>query len=57
MNSSENISQNSDFGPNFPKEDHMISFYTQNQQNSMYRLEDISQNVDLGLKGGLKMIR
>ena len=28
----------------FPKEDHKISFYTKNQQNSTNRLEDISQN-------------
>ena len=35
---------------NFPKEDHKISFYTKNQQNSMNRLEDISQNVDFGPK-------
>ena len=33
---------------NFPKEDHKISFYTKNQQNSMNYLEDISQNVDFG---------
>ena len=26
----------------FPKEDHKISFYTKNQQNSTNRLEDIS---------------
>ena len=36
----------------FLKEDHKISFYTQNQQNSMYCLEDISQNVDFGPKRG-----
>ena len=35
----------------FLKEDHMISFYKKNQQNSMNRLEDISQNVDFGPKG------
>ena len=33
---------------NFPKENHKISFYTKNQQNSMNRLEDMSQNVDFG---------
>ena len=37
---------------NFPKEDHKISFYTQNKQSSMYCLEDISQNVDFGPKRG-----
>ena len=37
---------------NFPKEDHKISFYTKNQQNSMNPLEDISQNVDFGPKRG-----
>ena len=36
----------------FSKEDHKISFYTKNQQNSMNRLEDISQNVDFGPKRG-----
>ena len=36
----------------FSKKDHKISFYTQNQQNSMYHLEDISQNVDFGPKRG-----
>ena len=35
---------------NFRKEDHNISFYTKNQENSMNRLEDISQNVDFGPK-------
>ena len=30
----------------FPKEEHMNSFYTKNQQNSMNHLEDINQNVD-----------
>ena len=34
----------------FPKEGHKISFYTTNQQNSINHLEDMSQNVDLGLK-------
>ena len=34
------------------KEDHKTSFYTKNQQNSMNRLEDISSNVDFGLKRG-----
>ena len=37
---------------NFLKEDHKISFYTKNQQNSVNHLEDISQNVDFGPKGG-----
>ena len=37
---------------NFPKEDHKISFYIKNQQNSMNRLEHISQNVDYGPKRG-----
>ena len=37
---------------NFPKEDHKISFYTKNQQNSMNPSEDISQNVDFGPKRG-----
>ena len=36
----------------FPKEDNKISFYTKNKQNSMNRLEDISQNVDFGPKRG-----
>ena len=36
---------------NFLKEDHYTSFYTKNQQKSMKRLEDISSNVDFGLKG------
>ena len=36
----------------FPKVDHKISFYTKNQQNSMNRLEDMSQNVDFGPKRG-----
>ena len=35
---------------NFLKEDHEISFYTENQQNSTNHLEDISQNVDFGPK-------
>ena len=34
----------------FPKENHKISFYTKNQQNSMNPLEDMSQNVDFGPK-------
>ena len=33
---------------NFLKEDHKISFYTKNQQNSTNRLRDISQNVAFG---------
>ena len=33
-----------------PKEDHKISFYSKNQQNSTNRLDDISQNVDFGQK-------
>ena len=37
---------------NFLREDHNISFYTKNQQNSMDRLVDISQNVDFGAKRG-----
>ena len=37
---------------NFLKEDHKISCYTKKQQNSMNRLEDISQNVDFGPKRG-----
>ena len=36
---------------NFLREDHNISFYTKNQQNSTNCLEDISQNVDFGQKG------
>ena len=36
----------------FPKENHKISFYIKNQQNSMNFLEDISQNVDFGPKRG-----
>ena len=36
--------------PQFSKKDHKISFYTKNQQNSMKRLEDISQNNDFGPK-------
>ena len=36
----------------FPKEDHKISFYTKNQQNSMSYLEYISPNVDSGPKRG-----
>ena len=35
---------------NFPKEDHKLSFYTKNQQNSMNRSGDISQNADFGPK-------
>ena len=35
---------------NFPKEDNKISFYTKNQQNSMNRSGDISQNADFGPK-------
>ena len=35
---------------NFLKEDHKISFYTKNQQNSTNRLRDISQNADFGPK-------
>ena len=35
---------------NFPKEDQKISFYTKNQQNSMNRSGDISQNADFGPK-------
>ena len=34
----------------FPKEDHKISFYTKNQQNSMNRSGDIRQNDDFGPK-------
>ena len=37
---------------NFQQEDHKISFYNKSQQNSTNRLEDISQNVDLGPKRG-----
>ena len=37
---------------NFTKEGHNNSFYTKNHQNSMNRLEDISQNVDFGPKRG-----
>ena len=37
---------------NFPKEDHLNSFYTKNQQNSMNSSKDISQNVDFGPKRG-----
>ena len=36
----------------FPKEDHKISLYTKNQQNSTNSLEDISQNVDFWPKRG-----
>ena len=36
----------------FTKEDHKISLYTKNQQNSMSRLEDIRPNVDFGPKRG-----
>ena len=36
----------------FPKEYHKISFYTKNQQNSMNRTGDISQNADFGPKRG-----
>ena len=36
----------------FPKENHKISFYIKNQQNSMDRSEDICQNVDFGPKKG-----
>ena len=35
---------------NFPKEDHKISFYIKNQQNSINHCEDISLNVDFGPK-------
>ena len=35
----------------FLKEDHKISFYTKNQQNSIYRLEDIAKMLILGQKG------
>ena len=35
---------------NFPQEDHKISIYTKNQQNSMNRLENISSNVNFGPK-------
>ena len=37
---------------NFSKEDHKMSFYTQNRQNSMNRLEDLSQNVEFGPNSG-----
>ena len=37
---------------NFLREDHNISFYTKNQQNSTDCLVDISQNVDFGAKRG-----
>ena len=37
---------------NFPKEDHKISFYTKNKQNSMNHSEGINQNVDFGPKRG-----
>ena len=36
---------------NFPKEDHMNSFYTKNHPHSINHLEDISQNVDFRSKG------
>ena len=36
----------------FPKENHKISFYTKNQQNSMNHLEYMSQNVDFRSKKG-----
>ena len=42
----------SDCKHQFSKEDHKISFYTQIQQNPMYHLEDITQNVDFGPKRG-----
>ena len=37
---------------NFPKEDHMNSFYTKNHPHSINHLEDISQNVDFRSKRG-----
>ena len=40
-----------DYKSQFSKEDHKIRFYTKNQQHSMSRLEDVSQNLVLCLKG------
>ena len=37
---------------NFLREDHKISFYTKNQQNSTDRLENIGKNVGFGPKRG-----
>ena len=37
---------------NFLIEDHKISFYTKNQQNSTNHLREISSNVDFGPKKG-----
>ena len=36
----------------FSKEDHNISFYTTNLQNSINHLKDMSQNVDFRSKKG-----